>query len=131
MITKSSVLLNPFPHPPSNQNAGIIVAGPPGSGKSTCIQNMVDALCVQTRAISRQSHSSKASATSESMHKLLRINPTVVDDMSLMFGSLGHNNEWVDGIITHAIRKANRVSLRTMIRNRNRNNYLYNIGFHI
>ncbi|XP_035829673.1 dynein heavy chain 5, axonemal isoform X2 [Aplysia californica] len=87
---------------------GVIVAGPPGSGKSACIQTMVDALCVQTRAISRQSHSSKASASTESQHKLLRINPMVVDDTALMFGSLGHNNDWVDGIFTHAVRKANR-----------------------
>ena len=92
---------------------GVIVAGPPGSGKSTCIQTMVDALCVQSRAASRQSqHSSgKAStaASTESQHKLLRINPMVVDDTALMFGYLGHNNDWVDGVLTHAIRKANRV----------------------
>ena len=92
---------------------GVIVAGPPGSGKSTCIQTMVDALCVQSRAASRQSqHSSgKAStaASTESQHKLLRINPMVVDDTAFMFGYLGNNNDWVDGVLTHAIRKANRV----------------------
>ena len=92
--------------------SGVIVAGPPGSGKSACIQTMVDALSVQTRAISRQSHTSKASASTESQHKLLRINPMVVDDPALMFGALGNgnNHEWVDGIFTHAVRKANRVS---------------------
>ncbi|GFN75495.1 dynein beta chain, ciliary [Plakobranchus ocellatus] len=90
---------------------GVIVAGPPGSGKSTCIQTMVEALSVQSRAVSRQSqHSGKTStaASTESQHKLLRINPMVVDDTALMFGYLGNNNDWVDGILTHAIRKANR-----------------------
>ncbi|XP_055889445.1 dynein axonemal heavy chain 8-like isoform X4 [Biomphalaria glabrata] len=78
---------------------GVIVAGPPGTGKSTCIQLMVDALCARNLSISD---------SSSSMHKLLSINPLVVDNTALMFGYLGSNNEWVDSIFTHAIRKSNR-----------------------
>ncbi|KAK6987321.1 dynein heavy chain 5 axonemal, partial [Biomphalaria glabrata] len=78
---------------------GVIVAGPPGTGKSTCIQLMVDALCARNLSISD---------SSSSMHKLLSINPMVVDNTALMFGYLGSNNEWVDSIFTHAIRKSNR-----------------------
>lgn len=90
---------------------GIIVAGKSGSGKSTCIQTVVEAMCLQARGMmSRQSHTSKASATAETMHKLQRIYPMMVDDLSLMFGSLDNNGDWVDGIVTSAIRKSNRVS---------------------
>ncbi|CAL1527205.1 unnamed protein product [Lymnaea stagnalis] len=84
---------------------GIIVSGPPGTGKSACIQTMVDALC--DRSLSLQQNS-RAGTSTENMHKLLRINPMVVDDTSLMFGALGNNKDWLDGIFTHAIRKANR-----------------------
>ncbi|XP_067674368.1 uncharacterized protein [Haliotis asinina] len=87
---------------------GIIVAGPPGSGKSTCIQTLVDALCVTPRGMSRSSHTSKSSTPGDTIHKLLRINPLVVDDSSIMFGSLNQNHDWVDGIFTTACRKANR-----------------------
>jgi hypothetical protein len=43
------------------------------------------------------------------MHKLIRINPLVVDESDLMFGYLTPNNDWVDGIFTNACKKANRV----------------------
>ena len=89
--------------------AGIIVAGRTGSGKSTCIQTVVEALCLQARGTSRQSQVSKASQSSENVHKLQRMYPMMVDDLSLMFGSLDQNGDWVDGMVTHAIRKANRV----------------------
>lgn len=72
----------------------------------------MEALCVQARGMSRQSHASKSSVASENMHKLQRIYPLMVDDLSLMFGSLSHG-DWVDGIVTSAIRKANRVSFPT------------------
>ena len=89
--------------------AGIIVAGPPGSGKSTCIQTLIDALSLTHRGMSRGSASSKTTTSSEKTHKLIRINPLVVDESDLMFGYLTHNNDWVDGIFTNACRKANRV----------------------
>ncbi|XP_025098007.1 LOW QUALITY PROTEIN: dynein gamma chain, flagellar outer arm-like [Pomacea canaliculata] len=91
----------------SQVHHGIIVAGKSGTGKSTCIETVVEALCVQARGMSRQSHASKSSVASENMHKLQRIYPLMVDDLSLMFGSLSHG-DWVDGIVTSAIRKANR-----------------------
>lgn len=93
----------------SQVHHGIIIAGKSGSGKSTCVQTVVEALCLQARGLaSRQSHASKASTTAENMHKLQRIYPMMVDDLSLMFGSLDNNGDWVDGIVTSAIRKSNR-----------------------
>lgn len=44
-----------------------------------------------------------------SSHKLQKLHPLTVDDPSLMFGHVGHSREWVDGILTYAWRKANRV----------------------
>ncbi|XP_055954873.1 dynein axonemal heavy chain 8-like [Patella vulgata] len=95
-------------HNLSQVSNGIIVAGPPGSGKSTCIQTLVDALCVTPRGLSRQSQTSRTSKPTETNHKLLKINPLVVDDSSLMFGYLNQANDWVDGIFTSACKKANR-----------------------
>jgi hypothetical protein len=41
-------------------------------------------------------------------HKLQRINPLAVSDLSLMFGQLGPNGDWLDGIFTSYWRKANK-----------------------
>ncbi|OWF37572.1 Dynein heavy chain 5, axonemal [Mizuhopecten yessoensis] len=92
----------------SQVHNGVIVAGPPGSGKSTCIQTLVDSLSISGRGTSRQSQGSRATNPAESMHKLIKINPMVVDDEALMFGSLNQNHDWIDGIFTNAVRKANR-----------------------
>ncbi|XP_077977225.1 dynein axonemal heavy chain 8-like isoform X3 [Glandiceps talaboti] len=87
---------------------GVIIAGPPGSGKSTCIQTLVDALSDMSPVPpSRQSRVS-SSALPAMTHKLQKINPLVVDDLSLMFGYLNQNHDWVDGVFTSAWRKANR-----------------------
>ncbi|KAL4232681.1 hypothetical protein ACF0H5_007369 [Mactra antiquata] len=95
---------------------GLIVAGPPGSGKSTCIQNLIDALSSAPKAgMSRASSGSKTSSSSEKMHKLIRINPLVVDESDLMFGYLTPNNDWVDGIFTNACKKANRNLSKTWL----------------
>ena len=84
------------------------MAGPPGSGKSSCIHTLVEALSMSPRGASRGSTGSKGSS-SEKTHKLIKINPLVVDEQDLMFGNLNQNNDWVDGIFTNACRKANRV----------------------
>lgn len=90
---------------------GVILVGPSGSGKSACIQALIDALCANPRGLSRQSNSNtKAAQQAEVNHRLLKINPCVVDDYKTMFGHLNQQNDWVDGIFTHSWRKANRVS---------------------
>ena len=53
----------------------MIIAGPPGSGKSQCIQTLVDALCVTPRGLSRHSQRSTPANTAETNHKLQKINP--------------------------------------------------------
>ena len=88
---------------------GIIVAGPPGSGKSSIVQTLVDALCNSPRGMSRDSSCSHSSSMAETSHKLQKIYPLAVDDFSLIFGHLNQNNDWVDGIFTSAWRKASRV----------------------
>lgn len=68
------------------------------------------------RGTSRGSTASKG-GSSEKAHKLIKINPLVVDEQDLMFGNLNQNNDWVDGIFTNACRKANRVSILGLLQN--------------
>lgn len=90
---------------------GIIVAGPPGSGKSSIIQTLVQTLCMNPRGLSRGSARTRASDMADTNHKLLRICPLVADgNLEQIFGYVNQNHDWVDGIFTSAFRKANRVS---------------------
>ena len=66
------------------------------------------------RTTSRGSTASKA-GSSEKAHKLIKIDPLVVDEQDLMFGNLNQNNDWVDGIFTNACRKANRVGAKAIL----------------
>ncbi|XP_022081686.1 dynein gamma chain, flagellar outer arm-like [Acanthaster planci] len=93
----------------SQVNHAIIVAGGPGTGKSSAIQTLVEALSAIAPAHSRQSRSSVVSSSITAIsHKLQRLNPLVVDDLALMFGHLNQNRDWVDGVFTNIWRKANR-----------------------
>jgi dynein heavy chain len=95
------------------------VAGPPGSGKSTIIQTLVDALCVNPRGMSRTSartprgpgllQPGASTEIADNNHKLQKLFPLVVDDLALIFGHLNHNHDWVDGVFTSAWKKASRV----------------------
>ncbi|KAF6030091.1 hypothetical protein EB796_011604 [Bugula neritina] len=90
---------------------GVILVGPSGSGKSACVQSLIEALCINPRGMSRQSQSqSKVTGAqqADANHRLLKINPCVVDDYQTMFGYLNQQGDWVDGIFTHTFRKANR-----------------------
>lgn len=94
--------------------SGIILVGPSGSGKSACVQALIDALCVNGRGLSRnsQSRSTGSAQHAEHNHRLQKLNPCVVDDYDSMFGYINQQNDWVDGIFTHIFRKANRVGYR-------------------
>ena len=70
----------------------------------------MDALCVTPRGMSRSSNRTKGSDMAETNHKLQKLYPLVVDDLSHMFGHLNQNHEWVDGIFTSAWKKATRVN---------------------
>ena len=85
---------------------GIIVAGAAGSGKSSIIQTAVSALSSVQRPSTRRSASGM-----KTTHKLLRIIPSVTEDLSLIFGYMNDNKEWVDGIFTSTLKKASRVSI--------------------
>ncbi|XP_028415382.1 dynein heavy chain 8, axonemal-like isoform X2 [Dendronephthya gigantea] len=86
----------------SKKNHGIIVAGGPGSGKTSCITSLVETLARWSLVI----HGNTGAQVHA--HKLQRINPLAVSDISLMFGQLGPNGDWIDGIFTSYWRKANK-----------------------
>ncbi|KAG8444848.1 hypothetical protein GDO86_009850 [Hymenochirus boettgeri] len=73
---------------------GIIVAGPPASGKSSCIRALVQAL------------DHLQASPEEPANKLVKINPLSVDDSSLMFGGKNVSQTWEDGIVTYVWKRA-------------------------
>ncbi|XP_031757885.1 dynein gamma chain, flagellar outer arm isoform X2 [Xenopus tropicalis] len=73
---------------------GIIVAGPPASGKSSCIRALVQAL------------NHLQVSPEEPTHKLVKINPLSVDQSNLMFGSQNTSGIWEDGIVTYVWKRA-------------------------
>ena len=97
----------------------MILCGPTGSGKSSTLATLVDALAKLESPISSGSmvstdnaqseHSAGTTAMGAVSHRLVRINPRAIDSPSNMFGFY-QGAEWVDGLFTTILRKANRVS---------------------
>ena len=83
---------------------GIIVAGSSGSGKSSCIKTVVEAISKQAYSLSKSFDGSQLTT------KLQRLYPLDTDHMSVMLGSVDQHGVWMDGIVTGAIRKSNRVN---------------------
>nr|XP_014351636.1 PREDICTED: dynein heavy chain 8, axonemal-like [Latimeria chalumnae] len=92
----------------SQVHHGMFVAGPPGSGKSTCISTLVHALSLLSINQQQEASGSPEGAVT---HKLVKINPFTVDDFSLLFGHQTSSHSWVDGVITYAWKKAIRYGL--------------------
>ncbi|KAM9316607.1 uncharacterized protein PAF06_007656 [Gastrophryne carolinensis] len=84
-------------------NSGVIVAGPPASGKSSCINTLVKAL----------SHLQVSSE--EPAHKVVKINPLSVDNGALMFGGQVATRMWQDGVVTYFWKKAIRNHCNTWL----------------
>ena len=62
-------------------------------------------------AASLATHSSSVFSQALSIsasHKIKRLNPSAIDDESLLFGTLSKNCEFVDGLLTHSLRKTSR-----------------------
>uniref|UniRef100_A0A8C5PKA2 Dynein heavy chain n=1 Tax=Leptobrachium leishanense TaxID=445787 RepID=A0A8C5PKA2_9ANUR len=106
-----------FPHSPwlkkvkqlynlSLVNTGIIVAGPPASGKSACISAFVQALNHLHTSTEESGHKA---------HKLVKINPLSVDDDNSMFGVQHPSHVWQDGVLTYTWKKAVRNHSNTWI----------------
>ncbi|KAM4771050.1 dynein axonemal heavy chain 5-like [Rhinophrynus dorsalis] len=73
---------------------GIIVAGPPASGKSSCINALVQAL-------------NHLQVSAEQLTpKLVKINPLSVDRSTLMFGGITKSHIWEDGVVTYVWKRA-------------------------
>ncbi|XP_033874385.3 dynein axonemal heavy chain 8-like [Acipenser ruthenus] len=91
----------------SQVHHGIIVAGPPGAGKSSCISTLVQALSLLPAGRQQQQAGSPVVMRNEPIrHRLVKFNPLAVDEFTLLFGSQLPSQNWEDGIITSAWRKA-------------------------
>ncbi|XP_078503742.1 dynein axonemal heavy chain 5-like [Lissotriton helveticus] len=93
---------------------GIIVAGPPGSGKSTCISALIQALNLLSTS-QQQSAPGMQDPEKATAHKLVKINPLSVDNFSLMFGYQTSSHAWLDGVVTYIWRRALRSHSNTWI----------------
>eukprot|EP00794_Sanderia_malayensis_P000407 gene407-1042_t len=81
---------------------GVIVCGAGGSGKTSCIESLVEAL--NEHAMSKQLDGNNKTR----MHKLEHINVVAVDNLSLMFGMMKSSGDWADGVFTSIWKRANK-----------------------
>ena len=81
---------------------GIIINGRGGSGKTSCIENLIEAL--NEHAVSKQLEG----ASKMRLHKLERINVLAVSDIDLMFGYMKPSGDWVDGVFTSIWKRSNK-----------------------
>ena len=79
------------------------MCGNGGSGKSACIENLIDAL--NKIASDKQLIDN---GTNSRLHKLKRLNVLAVSDVNLMFGYMKGPGDWVDGVFTSTWKKSNR-----------------------
>ncbi|XP_051780690.1 uncharacterized protein LOC114649411 [Erpetoichthys calabaricus] len=126
-ILKAAKNNNLIPHTPwvnkvkqlytlSQINQGIIVAGPPGAGKSSCISTLIQALSLISSGNQSQLSSVPVADKMEPyVHKLIKFSPLAVDNFTLLFGSQPPSQNWIDGIITYTWRKAFRTCSNTWI----------------
>lgn len=92
---------------------GIILCGPSSTGKTSTLNVLVDALTEigkeSAASIANQSNSVFNQGLSISAsHKIKRLNPSAIDDESLLFGTLSKTSEFVDGLLTYTLRKTSR-----------------------
>ena len=114
---------------------GIILVGPPCTGKSSTLSVLIESLSDLSRATSaRQSNFVfKAQNQTSAANKLrkqvsiffffmklkyikfYRINPLAIDDESLLFGSVLQNGDWKDGLLTHNLKRINKKESTTWL----------------
>lgn len=97
----------------SNTFKGIILCGPSSTGKTSTLNVLVDALTEfgkESIAAAQSSSMFQQQGTNSmsSSHKIKRINPSALDDESLLFGTLSKNGEFIDGLLTYSLRKTSR-----------------------
>ena len=80
----------------------MIVCGNGGSGKTSCIENLIEAL--NEHAASKQLEGSSKTR----LHKLERINVLAVSNIDLMFGYLKSSGDWADGVFTSIWKRSNK-----------------------
>lgn len=86
----------------SSSFSGIIVCGNGGSGKTACMENLIEAL--NEHAASKQLEGSSKTR----LHKLERINALAVSDINLMFGFVKPSGDWADGVFSSIWKRSNK-----------------------
>ena len=81
---------------------GIVVCGKGGSGKTSCIENLIEAL--NEHGASKQLEG----GSKVRLHKLERINVLAVSDLCLMFGHMKPSGDWTDGVFTSIWKRSNK-----------------------
>ena len=105
LVKECKYLQNPFKRPIyiflSLIFLGIIVAGSPGTGKTTCLTILIDTV--------RESSTIKHRNTGSQLpaHKRQYMNPLAVSDPALMLGRLNSSGDFDDGIFPACWRNAN------------------------
>ncbi|XP_052821623.1 dynein axonemal heavy chain 5 isoform X2 [Octopus bimaculoides] len=95
----------------SNNFDGVLMVGPPGSGKTTCLQTLVEAFneIQQIKSISKNTIKTSHSNN----YKLTRINPMSFESLEPIFGWMDLNSQFIDGFFMSSFKKASKNNFKT------------------
>ncbi|GAB1604755.1 dynein axonemal heavy chain 5 isoform X2 [Argonauta hians] len=90
---------------------GVLMVGSPGSGKTTCLETLVEAYnnCHNMTNISNID----TKLLESNAHKLIKVNPVSFESSETIFGWMDLDSHFIDGFLMHTVKKARKNNFKT------------------